>query len=31
MASELLAAHGGHLLVSGGRMELLVPIVSEAQ
>ena len=27
---ELLAAHGGHLLASGGRMELLIPTVSEA-
>ena len=29
VAAELLAAHGGHLSVSGGRMELLVPIVGE--
>jgi hypothetical protein len=30
LATELLAAHGGDLLISGGRMELLVPIMSEA-
>ncbi len=30
VAAELLAAHGGHISVSGERMELLVPIVGEA-
>jgi len=30
LATELLSAYGGDLLIGGGRMELLVPIMSEA-
>jgi hypothetical protein len=30
VAAELLAFHGGRMSVSGGKMEILVPIVGEA-